>query len=141
MRDLVLGIFSILAETPITRMGLNWTFEFKLPSEEKWHAMGDLLAPKDLWRDLVPGRPGLKTLTIQGQRPTRESPGVVNVRIEPRAGNGVFFEVNNDFILPDGQAKSGVDYFIDSVKRDWDEVRSKSTSLVHTLLERAGVYA
>jgi hypothetical protein len=58
LRDLVLGTFFILEHTPITAIGLNRQMHFAMGSETAWHALGDKLAPKEPWNEVMPGRPG-----------------------------------------------------------------------------------
>lgn len=57
LRDLVIGVFSYLNHTPIRIMGINRLFHFRLESEEVWHKVGDRLAPKQDWVELLEGRP------------------------------------------------------------------------------------
>jgi len=48
---------------------------FKLPSEDEYHRLGDVLAPKGVWNSLYPNdRAGLDTLTIRIQHGTRGKP-------------------------------------------------------------------
>ena len=57
LRDLVMGMFAILAHTPVSRLGINRHFHFATPSIEVWHGIGHRLAPKAPWHEImkVPG--------------------------------------------------------------------------------------
>jgi hypothetical protein len=98
--DLVLGVFQLLEHTPFDKMGLNRFLHFRMPSEEQWHAVGDLLAPKEPWRGILK-KPGLRSLYIQ-DAPEEIASGGANVkavpfiRVEPSLTvlPGVFVEVN-----------------------------------------------
>lgn len=73
LRELVEGVFRLLEYTPIKLMGLNTSQRFVIQSEDDWNDLGDRLAPKDPWTDVVKGMrengdPGLLSLTIQGIR-------------------------------------------------------------------------
>ena len=143
MRDLVAGIFSILGETPLSRLGLNWTFDIQLKDRAVWHDVGDKLVPKEPWEGLLPGRPGMRTVTLQGQR-SDEFPGALNVRVEPssKMPMGVFVEVNNEFVLPASTAASSAvnntEYFVDLIRSQWEEMRTSSRSVAEQLLQRVG---
>src|SRR5829696_7901521 len=43
LRDLAAAIFTVLPHTPISALGLNRQFHFKMPSRDAWHVVGDLL--------------------------------------------------------------------------------------------------
>ena len=56
-------------------MGINRDMHFRIEREERWHALGDILAPKDIWSQKLAGcgdrnKPGLRSMTIEGQRPS-----------------------------------------------------------------------
>jgi hypothetical protein len=55
LRDLVQGAFFILEHTPVSAMGLNSAMHFATGGEEHWHRIGDKLAPKDMWNEVLEG--------------------------------------------------------------------------------------
>ena len=61
LRDLVVGIFSLLRHTPVFALGINREFHFRLDSEAQLHVLGDRLAPKHDW-GLLP-KPGMRSLS------------------------------------------------------------------------------
>lgn len=74
-KDLAVGIFQLLPHTPVTAVGLNFMAHFKLASEDEYHKVGDILAPKDIWTKLYPDHAaGLADLTIRIQAGTRGKP-------------------------------------------------------------------
>lgn len=100
LADLVLGLFQLLEHTPFDKMGLNRFLHFRMASEDEWHRVGDLLAPKEPWRAILK-KPGLRSLYMQDapEETTSEGAGVKVVRfvrIEPSQAvhPGVFVEVN-----------------------------------------------
>jgi hypothetical protein len=97
LRDLVLGVFQVLEHTPVRAMGINRDLHFALNSQEDWHALGDHLAPKMVWRELFAAepRPGLKTLVIEGKRPGSNAL-YTRVKVEPstRVPFGAYVHVN-----------------------------------------------
>ena len=103
LQELVLGIFNFLEFTPIEQMGMNHHMHFSMEREDDWHKLGDILAPKDVWRDVLPGLrsdglPGLRTLVMEGRR--EGSPAkLARIKVEPsvRLVPGVFFESNEHY--------------------------------------------
>ena len=45
LRDLVLGTFSLLRHTPVSKMGVNRDVHIRMPDESSWHAVGHALVP------------------------------------------------------------------------------------------------
>ncbi len=73
LRDLAVGIFSLLPETPLTAIGLNFVADLQFDSEDEYHRFGHFLAPKKVWNDLYPTfNAGLATLTIALDNSKRE---------------------------------------------------------------------
>lgn len=64
LRDVVISIFGVLEHTPIWTLGMNRDMHFKINSEEQWHQLGHILAPKETWRPII-DQPGLRSLAIQ----------------------------------------------------------------------------
>jgi hypothetical protein len=98
--DLVLGVFQLLEHTPFDKMGLNRSMHFRMPSEEQWHAVGDLLAPKEPWRGILT-KPGLRSLYMQDAAEETTIVGakvkvVPFIKVEPSVTvvPGVFVDVN-----------------------------------------------
>jgi hypothetical protein len=124
MRDLVVGVFSVLAETPVTRLGLNWNYVVTLASDEAWHRLGDELAPKPRWSKVLPRRPGMKSIVMNSplEAPVR---GEVNVKVEPvLAGptpNRVSVDLNFDF--PETGPGEGVTGFRRLIEEQWPQRR------------------
>jgi hypothetical protein len=106
LRDLVIGVFSILNHTPLSMMGINWNFHYALGSEKVWHAVGDRLAPKQDWQALLK-HPGMRSLTIQGERPD-ELPGYIRVKVEPspQIQFGLYVDINDHYELSPGKPPS-----------------------------------
>lgn len=74
-KDLAIGILQLVPHTPVTAVGLNFLGHFRLASEEEYHRVGDVLAPKDIWKALYPDNmTGLAELTVRIQRGTRGEP-------------------------------------------------------------------
>jgi hypothetical protein len=119
LRDLVQGTFFILEHTPVTAMGLNYQMHFAMGSEETWHLIGDRLAPKEGWQDVLEGRPGLLSMTIRTN--WSNPPGTLyHVRVEPsmQVKHGVFFEANEHYPGRESEQLKGL---MEILAKRWEE--------------------
>jgi hypothetical protein len=100
LRDLVIGIFGIIEQTPLRVLGINWNFHYRTKSEDAWNTVGDRLVPKQDWQEVLSGRPGMRTLVVEGERPDNLE-GYIRVRVEPsaKAAFGIYVEVNDHYAL------------------------------------------
>ena len=130
--DLAVGTFSILDYTPISAMGLNRSMHFKIDSREKWHAFGHMVAPKEVWSQIMT-RPGLRSLMMEDPG---ETPGdLLRVKVEPsnRIDPGVFIEVNNHYNL----GNKSVQDMLGILTKSWKDILNKAENIADHLLERA----
>jgi len=135
LRDLAIGTFRILRHTPLSKMGINRDFHYKIESEEFWHAIGDKLAPKGIWSDVLQ-KPGLKGLTMQGQRPD-ELQGAVFVRVEPstRVHPGILININDHYDLNPEEQDAGAERIITLLERSWTSSIERSASIAQKIVE------
>ena len=103
-KDLAVGIFQLVPHTPVTAVGLNFLGHFKLATEDEYHRVGDVLAPKDIWKGLYPDDgPGLADLTIRIQRWTRgealktKDEKRISVQPSSKIKFGVFLSYNDHY--------------------------------------------
>lgn len=99
LKDAGLGVLRLLEHTPISALGINRDYHVTLDSREELHAIGDALAPKDVWADSLK-LAGMRTLTIWGARTDAYS-GHVQVNVEPstRFPQSVYIATNDHFDL------------------------------------------
>ncbi len=138
LRDLVLGIFTLLEHTRFNKMGINRDMHYRIPSLERWHGFGDLLVPKSIWEQVIP-KPGLKSLTVQGIQ--SETPHAeVNVKVEPstQVHPGVYISINNHHKESEADAAKK----LMSVLRDsWSELHAYATRIANHLIEQEVLHA
>ncbi|GAA4309832.1 hypothetical protein GCM10023178_18540 [Actinomadura luteofluorescens] len=93
-RDLATGILLSKGAAAIASMGINRAVHFEA-AIEKCHAIGDLLAPKKYWSDLV-DLPGMADLTIKAVRKDGYG-GNINVQVQPSVivRPGVYVSIND----------------------------------------------
>ena len=53
IRDLVMGILSLLRHTPVRHLGINKDAHYRSDSEEEWHAFGHRLVPPGNWAPVL----------------------------------------------------------------------------------------
>ena len=101
-KDLAVSIFQMVPHTPVTAVGLNFMGHYKLASENEYHRVGDVLAPKDIWKALYPDEmPGLADLTVRIQRGSRGEPlktkdeKRIAVQASDKIRFGVFLDYND----------------------------------------------
>ena len=101
--DFIMGTFTRLRDTPVRAFGINYDFHFPMGSEEKWHDLGDELAPKGRWGDFLVSedgrrKGGLRTLVMEQPRDPPGS-GYIQVKVEPslKVKNGVYIQINEHY--------------------------------------------
>ena len=99
LRDLAVGVFTLLEHTPLTAVGLNLDIRYSLGSKDAWHNVGDRLAPKGPWQSVLEN-PGMLGVSMQGKRPNCGS-DCISVRVQPAPGieYGVFVRINQHYAI------------------------------------------
>ncbi len=135
LRDLVQGTFFILEHTPVTAMGLNYLMHFAMGSEEKWHEIGDRLAPKEPWNQILEGRPGLLSMTILTQM-NEPNGSQFRIKVEPSAQVpfGVYFETNEHYPAPENEPLRGL---MGILGERWEDAQIYAARVVNHILSWA----
>lgn len=99
VRDVAVGALRTLSHTPVGGLGVNRHTHMTADDSTVWHKVGDTLAPKDIWDEIL-SYPGLRTMSVWGARPDSLS-GRVAIQVEPslRVPNGIFVQVNDHYNL------------------------------------------
>jgi hypothetical protein len=132
LRDLVQGTFFILEHVPVTAMGLNCQMHFPLGSEENWHRIGDRLAPKDGWNEVLEGRPGMLSLLITTEM--ADPAGVrYTVKVEPSrlVKLGVYFETNEHHQAPAEEPLKGL---MEILGERWEGVPAYASKIANHII-------
>lgn len=138
IRDLILGMFSLLSHTPLKKMGINTNMHFLIENEEQWHNIGHRLAPKDLWKDILQS-PGMGSLTMIESTRRDGLKGSISVKIEPSVKVlpwGVFINVNDHIEAKDADAIIGSDEIMNILRSSWKDCHERAKNIIYTLLER-----
>lgn len=137
LRDLVVGVFELLDQTPTHRLGLNRTVHVDLGNEQAWHALGHLLAPKEPWADILE-QPGMRAVLMEGVRKDAR-PGRTFFRVEPsqKYPHAAFIDVNNEFLPAQPDRPSGnTAFFVGCINEDWERVLKSATQATEKLVMR-----
>jgi hypothetical protein len=134
LRDLAMGIFTILSHTPVSKMGINRHFHFVTPSVDAWHAIGNKLAPKEPWHEIMKG-PGLRSMLMQGRR-DGTSKGTLHIKVEPslKVTQGIFVEVNEEFAAPSDDAAEGALWIPSCLAAQWDSLMQFAENAAQKIL-------
>lgn len=135
LRDLVMGIFELLDQTPTTRLGLNRSVHVDLTDDETWHGLGHLVAPKEPWAGILE-KPGMRVLLMEGDRRDKR-PGRTFFRVEPsqKFPHAAFIDVNSEYQPADPERPNGnTAYFVGCIREDWDRVIGEAQAAIETLV-------
>lgn len=148
IKDLAVGIFSLLLHTPVTAVGLNATGHYKVYSQNDYHKIGDVLAPKTIWNSFYSDSDtqtvGLTELSLEihpwkrgGERknvPHRR----VSLGVSDKVENGVRLNFNHHFpILADEKKKKAGEVLIDIIESDWQSSMDEAEKLFGCVLNQA----
>jgi hypothetical protein len=97
VRDAVVGVLRILDQTPVAALGINRAVRFQAGEVERWHAIGDALAPKAPWKGAL-RLPGMANITMWGVREDSYK-GRIAVVVEPAPQLGVAIVYNDHYEL------------------------------------------
>ncbi len=99
VRDVVVAVLRTLHHTPVGALGINREIHFPVRDLEAWHAVGDALAPKAVWENVLIAA-GMRNITLWGVRPD-DYMGRVQVQVEPslRVPRAIYVSVNDHFGL------------------------------------------
>jgi hypothetical protein len=148
LKDLAVGMFSLLLQTPVTAVGLNFTAHYRLDRVQDYHKIGDVLAPKDIWTELYPGpdvNTGLGNLTIvvepfkRDAAPTTRDRKQIAVQPSPQIKNGVLFSLNDhhEIVVSEQEKSTSAEIALRIVEQNWQTGWDEAKRVFDGTLERA----
>lgn len=143
--DLAKGAFSILPHTPIQAIGLNFYGHYAM-SEDEFYRIGDVLAPKEIWKRVFPQQDmtaGLGDLTIKIQHtPTGRTPVDMDekrIRLQPsdRIRFGVLFSYNSHYQMTESKlnGRPSAEVAAGIVAEDWQRCWDDSVRVFDAVIE------
>lgn len=138
LRDLMVGTLSLLQEAKISAVGLNYEMHFEATSEQAYHAFGDMVAPKGIWKQLRDGSYGLSRMDMQCKRD--KPPGFIQTIIMPSAEfkaptRGLYFENNNHY----ENTQKEIESVISIIQDHWESECKGSFEFIENLLRLVNV--
>jgi len=104
MKDLILGIFKSLPETPISGFGINHIMHFLITNPQKYFEFGNTYAPLQSWNEIMK-EPRLLNLHIIENKRRDGREGHFSLKIEPsnllEIKKGVALSVNDHIAFGD----------------------------------------
>lgn len=147
LRDLAMGVLTLLPETPVEALGMNFSTHFKIGGREIYHKIGDVLAPKDIWKTLVPEghSVGMSDLTVliqpfqrDGVVSTKDS---VQISVQPSnsVAGGIFININNHKNIAERDATKSkpAEIAFEIIEKEWESLWQSSGETMVKLLEGA----
>ena len=136
LKDLTVGIFKILNETPIKKVGLNHIYDLSLKNKEQYYSFGSCLTPLKYWDDDLKGPRLLQLEIIENERKDGQN-GSRRIRISPSSDQtipfGVSIDVNNHFDLNSEGSK--ID-FISLLEKNWSISFSQTKKMIENVLKK-----
>jgi hypothetical protein len=138
VRDFFLGFLDIMPVKVCTALGINHERHFPARTEDLWHEVGHALAPKEAVWSKVMEKPGLLSLTIQGERQD-EQKGKVNVKVEPsaRIKPGIYVQINDHYDADGERLAESPDHVLVALTEKWDQSIQMSDRIVAAVKELA----
>jgi len=129
LRDLVLGTFKILNQTPVHAIGINREFHFRSPSKKKI-IFDELIAPSSYWNKIL-GKHVVESFMISEKR-QGAFPGYRKLKIEPsnKVKNGIYFDVNDHFENTVNRQDKKSNYEIITLEEKWESPLENSFKLI-----------
>lgn len=148
LQDLAVSIFELVPHTPVTALGLNFMAHYKLGSEDEYHKVGDVLAPKEIWTELCGDEEhtaGLANLTIRIQQGVRggmaKSGNARNISLQPsgKFKTGLFLSYNDHHDLRAGaeQDRSSAETAAAIIEDNWSKCWEDAERIFSGLIEKA----
>ena len=145
LRDLAIGITSLVPQTPVRALGLNFMAHYKMQSLADYHKLGDVLAPKNIWNKLFQNdtySAGLEAMTIRidpckrGEEPKFKDAQRITLQPSSRVTPGVFFSLNNHFDIGSRNDSSATtaEQAVKIIGEQWETSVKRSTEIFESVI-------
>ena len=156
LKDLAVGIMSLVPQTPITAVGLNFMGHYKFSNVTEYHKVGDVLAPKDIWMQVFSSNAqetgsnedqaiGLANITIKIQPCKRDETPLTrdekNITLQPssKIRGGLLLSLNNhrDVSEQKDETLTAAEYAAQIIDQDWEEYNAESLKIFERTISLA----
>ena len=138
LRDLIVGAFKFLGETPIIALGINREVYFEVESLEKWNSIGHMLVPKEVIWDKVLKSPKTASVVVSGNHEESEV-GIITVKIEPSAQyrHSIYVNINDHYPVIKNQEQDANGMQLSEIlSTEWEKSTINSNKIIKTLIEK-----
>lgn len=141
LKDLVTSTFTILRETPILQMGMNFTSVIKIKNKEDWLRFGSNLAPKQYWENAIDyikdldvkerEKLGLWEMTMNLPR-NDDKRGYIRPKISAisQSAHDISFSINNHVEIEPSNALT----MVQILEEQWDNSLSFANKLTSNIM-------
>lgn len=147
VRDIAVGILSLLSYTNISAVGLGFFGHYKMSSRADYHRVGDVFAPKTIWNDIFPTEnhnTGMETLTVTVQPARREENAamrnVKQITLQPSKLilDGLFLSCNDHVVEADDHTEIGTaERVARLIGAKWEPSWVEAVKLFESLISKA----
>lgn len=134
MRDLAVGIFEILAETPLLKLGINLESKYQAQSEEQWNALGYKIVPPNFWNNHM-NEPGMIKAEVREKKRQDEYLGFFGVTVRPAPNSnekenfGVIISTNDHYAIEDKEGIVNSEPILNILKHQWEPSMRRSEKI------------
>lgn len=150
LKDLIVGIFTLLGHTPISALGINSLAHYKIYSVAEFHKIGDVLAPKSIWNSMYPETEnqsvGLTQISIQvspfNRADVMKSNGKaknISLSRSDKIPHSIYFTFNDHYpiSIENYTLDTDSELLIDLVQRNFDSSQEEAKNLFANVLNTA----
>jgi hypothetical protein len=148
LRDLAAGILQLVLHTPVSAVGLNFMAHLKIANQDGYYKIGDVLAPKTIWKDLFSAEndlPGLGNLGIRIQHGKRGEPvknnDEIRLSVQPsdRVKQGIFVLYNDhhDVLSVEDDERTPTERAVSIVEDKWESAWQDAIRVFDGLVTKA----
>jgi hypothetical protein len=140
IRDLVVGIFEILGETPLFKLGINLESDYLTNSEKQWDELGYALVPPKFWGQYL-NKPGMAQVQVREKERQDGFPGYFNVMVAPTIYNqeekkyGLKIATNDHYEVKDEGQIDNAEPVIIILKKQWESSIKRSEAVTKEILK------
>ena len=132
MKDLAIGIFTVLSETPVKQMGVNFLSHTEIVDVDVKKALKTKLSQFQILDNLCE-RASISSLVVEGKNPWQED-GKLRMNIQPSVvyNNAIYTEINNHFEL------EKIEDWKEFLSANWNQIRlvsNERASKISKILE------
>lgn len=146
-RDLAVGILTLVPHTPITALGLNFMGHYRMSNEADYHKVGDVLAPKNIWKDLYPDGNdsiGVGDLSMRIQRgprgqPTTKDERRISLQSSTKLPCALYLAYNDHHEIAEDRDRNltSAERAVEVINNDWEASHSDALRVFDGLISKA----